>query len=283
MLNGTMKETVSVDDAIKKGLFKVNLTALLIFIIGMIASLSMAFIYTRPFEMIIGLVISYILATMYRTIMAAQWRIWAFDKVRNVHELHERALTENLIHLTNRPGFGIINYNSKKQKEQWQQLQAKFQQPDIFIDDQSIPAEIVIRYSIFKHVIWTIVFILMTVLGIYLCTLGRVVSYITGIPLTIIGAVNTYIKIKNMFNREPQIVINNDGLRTADIPFYKWNEIANEKTIREGTGKYAMYYLYYDHPKGSNKFHMKDLEVNFMRIQKLLRMYRGRNDQSKLL
>lgn len=277
-----MQKTVSVDDAIKKGIYIVNLPALLIFMIGLTASFAMAFLFFRPYEMIAGLIVSYVLATAYRAIMAAKWRIWAFDKVRNVHELHERALTEKLIHLTNRPGFGIINYNSQKQKAQWQQLQEKFQQPDIFIDDQSVTAETIIRYSVFRYVIWTLLFLLMTILGIYLCTLGQVISYLTGIPLIITGAVNTYIKIKNMFNRAPQIVINKNGLRTADTPFYKWNEIANEKTIREGTGKYAMYYLYYDHPKGSNKFHLNDLEVNFIRLQRLLRLYRGRNDQRKL-
>lgn len=272
-----MQETVSVDDAIKKGIYTVNLPALMIFMIGLIASFAMAFLFLRPYEMIVGLIVSYVLATAYRAIFAAKWRIWAFDKVRNVHELHERALSEKLMYLTNRPGFGIINYNSESQKEQWEQLQAKFQQPDIFIDDQSLPAETIIRYSVFKHVIWTIVFLLMIILGIYLYTLGQVISYIIGILLILIGAVNSYMRIKNMFNREPQIILNNNGMRTASVPFYKWNEIANEKTIREGTGKYAMYYLCYDHPNGSAKFHLNDLEVSFMRIQKILRVYRGRN------
>jgi len=272
-----MQETVSVDEAIKKGIYTVNLPALLIFMTGLIASFAMAFIFFRPYEMIIGLIVSSVVAVAYRATMAARWRIWAFDTVRNVHELHERALSEKLMYLTNRPGFGIINYTTVRQQEQWEQLQAKFQQPDIFLDDRSVPAETMIRYSIFKYVIWTILFLLMTILGIYLCSLGRVISYIVGIPLIFIGAVNSYRRIKNMFNREPQIILNNEGIRTADAPFYTWNEIINEKTIREGTGKYAMHYLCYDHPKGSNKFHLKDLDVGFMRLQKLLRLYRGRN------
>ena len=277
-----MHEKVSVDEAIKKGIYTVNLPALLIFMIGLIASFCMAFIFFRPYHMIFGFIVSYVLATTYRTVMAGKWRIWAFDKVRNMHELHERALAEKLIHPTNRPGFGIINYNSESQKRQWEQLQVKFEQPDVFIDDKLVPAETIIRYSVFKYVIWAIVFLLMTILGIYLCILGQVMSYITGIPLIIIGAVNTYIKIKNMFNREPQIILNNNGIRTTDAPFYKWNEVANEKTIREGTGKYAMYYMCYDHPKGSAKFHLNDLEVNFIRLQKLLRVYRGRNNHTKV-
>jgi hypothetical protein len=202
--------------------------------------------------------------------------------VRNVHELDQRALTEKLMYLTNRPGFGIINYNSESQKKQWEQLQVKFQKPDVFIEDKSVPAETVIRYSLLKYTIWAIVFLSMAILGIYLCTLDRVISYIIGILLIVIGLVNTYIKIKNMFNREPQIIINNEGLNTVRTPTYKWNDIVNEKTVGEGTGKYAMYYLCYDHPKGSTKFHLNDLEVSFMRLQKLLRVYRGRNDQAKL-
>lgn len=278
-----MQETISVDKAIKKGIYSVNLPALLIFLIGLIASFAMAFILFRPYEMIVGFIVSYVLATAYRAITAAKWRNWAFDKVRNVHELRERALSEKLLYPTNRLGFGIINYNSESQKKQWEQLHAKFQQPDIFMDDKSIPAETIIRYSVFKYAVWTIVFCLMTILGIYFCTLGQVITYITGIPLIITGAVNTYFKIKNMLNRAPQIVLNNDGLRTADTPFYKWDEIANEKTIREGTGKYAMYYLCYDHPKGSNRFQLKDLEINFIKLERLLRLYRGRNTATQLL
>lgn len=272
-----MQETVSVDEAIKKGIYLVNLPALLIFVIGLIASFALAFKFFGPYEMILALIVSYVLAAAYRAIMAAKWRIWAFDKVRNVHELRERALSEKLMFPTNRPGFGIINYNSKRQEEQWEQLQAKFQQSDIFIDDQSVPAETVIRYSVLKHLIWTIIYLLMTILGIYVFTLGRVISYIIGIPLIGIGMVNTYLRIKNIFTREPQIILSNDGMSTASTPFYKWNEIGNEKTIREGTGKYAMYYLCYDRQKGSTKFHLNDLEVSFIKLQKLLLIYRGRN------
>jgi hypothetical protein len=278
-----MHEIISVEEAIKKGIYTVNLPALLIFISGLIASFTLAFIFIRPYQMIPGLVVSFVLATVYRTIMAAKWRIWAFDKVRNVHELHERALSEKLMFLTNRPGFGIINYNSESQKEKWEQLQAKFQQPDIFIDDKSIPAETIIRYSVLKYLIWTIVFLLMTIFGIYLLTLGGVISYIIGGPMILLGALNSYMRIKNMFNREPQIIINNQGIRTANTPFYRWKEIANEKMIREGVGKYAMYYLRYDYPKGNTKFHFNDLDVNFMRLQKILKVYRGRNPVSQIL
>ena len=278
-----MQETISVDEAIKKGIYSVNLPALLIFLIGLIASFATAFIFFKPYEMIAGLIVSYVLATAYRAIMAAKWRIWAFDKVRNVHELHERALSEKLLYPTNRPGFGVINYNSESQKKHLEKLQAKFRQPDIFIDDRSVPAETVIRYSLLKYSIWIIMFVLMTIFGIYLCTLGHMISYIIGIPLIVIGIVNTYMRIRNMLSREPQIILNNDGMRTASTPFYKWNEIANENAIREGTGKYAMYYLCYDHPKGTTKFHVIDLEVGFIRLQKLLRVYRGRNTAALLL
>ena len=273
-----MKETLSVDDAIKKGIYGVNLPALLIFIVGLIASFVMAFIFFLPYGMIAGLMVSYVLATAYRAIMAAKWRNWAFERVRNVHKLHERALAEKLLFLKNRPGFGIINYNSAIQQQKWAKLQTKFQQPDVFMDDQSVPAETIIRYSVFKYVVWATVFLLMTLLGIYFCTLGQLITYPTGIPLIIIGAVNTYLKIKNMLNRAPQIILNNDGIRTADTPFYTWNEVANEKTIREGSGKYAVYYLYYEHKNGSHKFELKDLELNFMGIQKLMKLYRGRNE-----
>ena len=146
-----MKETVSVDEAIKKGILTVNLPALLIFLIGLIASLSMAFVFFRPYEMVIGLLLSYALAAAYRGLMAAKWRIWAFEKVRNVHELHERALLEKILFLNNRIGFGIINFNTENQRAQWEHLQLKFQQPDIFIDDPSIPAETTIRYSVLRY------------------------------------------------------------------------------------------------------------------------------------
>jgi hypothetical protein len=275
-----MHQKVSVDEAIKKGIYTVNLPALLIFIIGLIASFAMAFLFFKPYAMIPGLVFSYILATVYRTLMAAKWRIWAFDSVRNVRELRERALSEKLMYLNNRPGFGIINYNSESQKQRWEQLQVRFQQPDVFVDDKLVPVETVIRYSLPKTLIWTVFFLLVSVFAIYLFTLGLVASYIFGTVLIILGVANTYIKLKYAFNREARIVINNNGISTANTPFYEWTEVHNEKVIREGSGKYAIYYLCYDHPKGSAKFRLYDLNISFMLLQKLLRVYRGRSAQA---
>ena len=70
-----MQETVSVDEAIKKGIYTVNLPALLIFMTGLIVSFAMAFIFFRPYEMIIGLIVSSVVAVAYRAIMAAKWRM----------------------------------------------------------------------------------------------------------------------------------------------------------------------------------------------------------------
>ena len=48
-----MHDTVSVDEAMKKGIYTVNLPALMIFMTGLIASFSMPFVFVRPYEMII--------------------------------------------------------------------------------------------------------------------------------------------------------------------------------------------------------------------------------------
>jgi len=68
--------------------------------------------------------------------------------------------------------------------------------------------------------------------------------------------------------REPQIIIESDGLRTAGTPFYKWSKITNEKMIREGRGENMASIIYVMTIQWKHKFHLKDLE-NYIGLQQI--------------
>src|SRR5688572_28161200 len=93
-----MNETVSVDQAIAKGHRMVNYPVLIIMFgtLGLCLYLEIQKIF--PFWIIpVGFGLAFGLAWLWWSIMITKWRLWAFDNVRNVHELKKRAVREKLI------------------------------------------------------------------------------------------------------------------------------------------------------------------------------------------
>ncbi|MFN0203348.1 MAG: hypothetical protein ACKVTZ_17610, partial [Bacteroidia bacterium] len=99
-----MNESVSVDEAIAKGHRMVNHP---IAIIAFVIIVTYFFAYQQitdrfpPWGIAVGflptIVLVVLLAWLYWSIMITKWRLWAFENVRNVHELKKRAIQEKLI------------------------------------------------------------------------------------------------------------------------------------------------------------------------------------------
>jgi hypothetical protein len=91
-----------------------------------------------------------------------QWQIWAFENVRNVHELKEKAIQ-----------WGLISSWEEKflkpspmEKAALDRLQRKFEQPDDFIDDLNVPPIVQVYYSQgynkFQLFMWSLLFLATT-------------------------------------------------------------------------------------------------------------------------
>jgi len=270
-----MNETITVDEAIAKGHKMVNYPVMIIMFgtIGLTFYLGIQKILpTWIFP--IGFILSFGLAWLYWSVMITKWRLWAFDNVRNVHELKKRAVQEKLIWADNSI-FEKTEIRNSSDKEKLNSLQHKFKQEDIFQDDLTVPNETIIYYSKGKNFLEMAIMLGCLGIGIYL--LLKTDSYILGSILSIAGAYLGFKEYKEATNTKPQIILNDKGIKTISTDFYDWTVIDNEEVISEGSGKHTHYYLTYEHPDGVEHLQIDDYDTDQRNLNKLLILYRGRN------
>ncbi|WP_256867389.1 hypothetical protein [Winogradskyella forsetii] len=93
-----MREQTTVDKAIKRGHLIVNVPVFIAIIGCPALSLYLSKQNLIPgWGIGIAFFIGFVLAWFIWSFMITKWRIWAFDNVRNVHELKKRAIREKLI------------------------------------------------------------------------------------------------------------------------------------------------------------------------------------------
>ncbi|HEY2583057.1 MAG TPA: hypothetical protein VGI43_14700 [Mucilaginibacter sp.] len=270
-----MFETITVDEALKKGRRMVTYPCLMFIFAGMGVSGVLLIVDAIPgWGFFIGLGLGVFLAWLYWSIVITKWRVWAFDNVRNVHELKKRAIKENLIWGDNN-FFEKTEIRSAADGEKLNTLQSKFEKPDLFADDFEVPQEVKIYYSKRKSLFSLVIMIGVTGLGVWLVLSD---SYF-GIFSIGLGLVFIYSEIKHLINKNPQIVLNNEGVQTSSAPFYNWKDVRNEDVTKKITGESSTYYLNYDCPDGGKELQITDLDITHSALENLLRVYRGRNDK----
>lgn len=273
-----MFETVSVDDALKRGKNTVNLPILLIIVFAIVASFCSVTVWRLSgWLIVISIVSGFVVAWLYWAKAIVKWRLWAFDNVRNVHELRRRAIKENLI-WADGSFFNKTEIWSADQRAQWAALQYKFEQPDIFVDDLSVPVVTQILYSRPKAVV-----LMLGGLGMFLLAY---LSFFKSNNVNFWGfafiAVGIYLMVLaglGFFDRRPQITLSNEGIATKDIKFYSWADIYGEDVKVENKGRTSTTYLVYYGGKKEYKTSIGQLDVGKSKLEKLLRVYRGRFEQ----
>ena len=273
-------ETVSVEEAIRNGKKEVVWPSVAILLssvaIGFVGSVFTSLVLYFPLAMVLCPVI----ALLYYSKKSAKWRIWAFANVRNVHELKQRARNSGLMKEDGSPLFFDVGV-SQEDKDKWISLQEKFSRPDIFSDDPQVQAETVVYYSKVKKYLTLLFYLPIVASGVVVLCLpdNGTYLYIWGIFLIALGAGLFYITIKDAFNSKPQIIINNEGISTAETPFQPWKLINNEKTTISTSGRVRSIYLEYRYPGGHSKFTLDGFTISRNQLEHLLRVYRGRATQ----
>ncbi|MGA6119201.1 hypothetical protein [Sphingobacterium anhuiense] len=265
---------VSVDQAISKGKRMVNYPIVIIILTTLGISFYLC-IHLSFWIVPIGFVFAVAFSWIWWSIMITKWRLWAFDNVRNVHELKKRAIQEKLIW----PDDVIFNkteISNATEKEKWNVLKQKFEYEDIFQDDLSIPDETNIFFSKSKSSLHLLIMLIVLGCGIFIIMDN---NYIPGFIIVALGLYFTIREFLKMINKLPQITINADGIKTISTDFYNWNEIKNEEVIDESSGKYIRHYLTYEHPNGIEQLLINDYAMDKSSLNKLLILYRGRNNQ----
>lgn len=271
-----MYEIVTVDKALRKGRWTITYPKIAIFIGSIILTI---YLFDRlelsKSYVLLGILLSFVLSRLYWSLTITKWRLWAFDNVRNVHELEKRAIKEQLIH-SGGSWFEKTEIKSAADSTKWELLCKKFDASDIFTDDFSVPNETMIYYSKSKSIFEMLVFFGGFCGCIYLLIATK--EEVLGVCLGLLALGLMYQDYRIFENRNPQIILNAKGIQTAKTDFYEWKEIFDEDVITENSGKYIRHYFVYKNPTGFEKMDVQYLSKDRHAIERLLRIYRGRNE-----
>ncbi|WP_298899826.1 hypothetical protein [uncultured Psychroserpens sp.] len=276
-----MKREVSVDEAIKKGQLIINVPVMICLI-----GCPVIGIYLSNKDLIpdwglgVAIVLGIALGWLIWSIVITKWRIWAFEHVRNVHELKKRAIETKLIW---RDGhvFEKTEIRSKKDQQKLEELDLKFQEDDIYEEDPSVPLVTKIYYSK-KHSIFILLFGIFTVIISFALLLDdSLKSYIIGSFLLATGGYCVIMSIKKTFNNTVQITIDKSGIQLVSEPKISWFEIYEDAITYEGMGKSSTAHLtFYDADDRFFKINLEDLKIKPARLEVILRTYRMRHSKN---
>ena len=225
----------------------------------------------------LGLFVGFALAWFVWSIMITKWRIWAFQNVRNVHELKKRAIEDKLIWQDNN-WFEKTEIRTSSQNIILKELQEKFKKEDIHKEDPSIPPETKIHYSKTTNFFKMGIMLCCVGVGIYLLLTSK--RYLTGSLFTLLGGYFAIKKYKQAANTQTQIIINNKGIETINGGFKNWREIRNEEVIYESSGNKSRAYLSFTFDTENQTINIDDFDISPEEMENALKTYRIRNKKT---
>lgn len=276
-----MRKQITVEEAIKKGHLIVNAPVFIVIIGCPAFAMYLSVQYSIPSWGIgAGFLIGFLFAWLIWSFMITKWRIWAFENVRNVHELKKRAIQEKLI-WNDGNIFEKTEIRTAKDKIKLKTLEKKFEQKDKFREDYSLPPKTEIYHSKVDLYVNLIVSILIIGVGIYLFSKGGIKLYILSIITIGIGLYSTIKELRKVLDTKPILIIDSKGIQTKNLAFKNWSTIKSEEVVQEGFGNSAKAYLtfYYD----EDKFEITaidSLNITQQELENIIRTYRIRNNKN---
>lgn len=272
-----MYQVVTVREAIKRGNRIVNFPVLIIMAGVALFSFFLGSQFKFPaWTSAIAVLACVILPWIYWSFMITKWRIWAFENVRNVHELKKKAIEEKLI-WPDGSFWEKTEIRTKADRDKIAVLEIKFEQPDVFADDNNLPGETVVRYSKVQSYGLLCLGLVFVVAGLYLIAQN---TYLVGGLGILCACYMCFTGYKNGSNNTPQIIINDKGIETYRTPFQPWPAIKNEDIITEGSGKSKTFYFVYQYPDGDEKLPIAEYDIGRRELENLLHVYRIRGSKS---
>lgn len=240
-----MKEYKTINEVIKKGQLMINIPVKIIMIVVPII-LPIGLLIVFPKEQIIfavligifiGIFLGFALAWIWWSFRIPNWRIWAFENTKRADwvVLKQRAINEKLIWEDGNK-FGDTEIRSNKQQNKIKEIESEIknltkEDPlENIEDDPSIPEKINYYFKKSEIILSLILPFFLLAIGIYLI---RVLEFIPGVLALGLVIYYTHInKIKNVFKREIQFSISNEGITIYNLEqlgFIKWEDTKNIK------------------------------------------------------
>jgi len=273
-----MRENITVQQALSKG--KIKLVYLPLFLILVFIGVG---VYLKTIKLIedwmmaVFAVGGFLLAWLAWSYFVVEWKIWAFENVRNVHELKRKAIQNNLIWKDD-SWFNkteIINY---EQKQKLKLLERKFLEKDVYHDDINVPKETLIHYSKAAIAFGIVFGLLFLAVGIYVLMENiKDYYYLFFLGLSIYFF---YTSIPKLINNQPQISINSKGIQFNKSSLMEWEFIDNEYVDMRRSGKHVNYYLVFKYRNKQQEYNIDELAITPEKLEQLMRVYRVRFEKS---
>ncbi|EDP97911.1 hypothetical protein U8527_18130 [Kordia algicida OT-1] len=282
-----MRQEISVNKAIKRGHLMVNVPVT----ITLIGCPALAFYLSKQnlipsWGIAVGFVIGFLVAWLIWSYMITKWRIWAFENVRNVHELKKRAVQEKLI-WEDGSMFEKTEIRNWEDKQKLKKLERKFEKEDVYREDHNLPPKTEIYYSKTHNYVELSVSLLLIGVGSFLLFGSAENSPFYGGALFAFGLYSLVKYLIKVSNTKPHIIIDANGIQTKNVAFKDWSVISEEEVLQEGYGNTSKSFLGYCYHHGNEhdyfyeKIEINELNVDTQMLENILRTYRIRYTKNK--
>lgn len=288
---------ISVDEAVAKGR-KMLLLPRMLLIIGLFCGLFPIGliliavvegpVFTKNIWLIAGsvvfisILVFLFLPFLYWSKRTTSWKLWAFDNVDDVHELKIVALQANLF-----PLYGSVmdrlQIQSAYEREQWKKLQERFHFHGDFIDDSGLPAETRICFSKLQLSLNMLLGLFFVGIGVTVVILSfhkksAIWPKIVGVVIALAPWYMIIATFKDLLNRKPQLVLSDTGIYTEGSGPIPWDAIYDIEVKQITQGRRGIKYtLHFKYPGGFVNINVTELDISRNKLEKLIRVYRGRS------
>lgn len=220
-----MKKSITVNQAVFKGKLTLLYSKLFIFFLFIAFGIFSVYLFRIHFAvgLFAGIIIGYMAMKIYWKYASRNWQIWAFESVNNVHELKRKAIELDFI-TTNFILDEKVDSKDSIHIQRINYIRKRFEVNDKVYDDLSTPKEIQIFIS---KPISVLVFIVG--LGFIFSALFSYFKFnfelINLVLLFVVGFLFVISSVKILAQKDPEIVMNINGIQIRKQNFIPWNDI----------------------------------------------------------
>ncbi len=266
-------EEITVKQALERGRKMLNVPSSVVpkVIIGIMVLLAVLKVVDWQYALFSAPMSLLLFPLFYRSFMITKWKLWSYEKVRNIHELKAKAVMMGII--SEDTGFLEKLFRTAAAESRLKELEEKFSVPDLFSDQNQVPEETTFLYKV-NNLILPVLMIILCVAVSLNCFLknDKVIA-----SISLIAA--SWILIQFIRKRKEKamyLTLNDKGIGTFNHPFIPWDEISGEKIIRGKVDDPADFYLVFNTPFGEESIGIDNLSVKPAEILDLLKIYRER-------